>query len=306
MAEVPDGAVSENGAGYRRHRPEDTLLYQIVAEHYPIFAELMRAQGRPLPGFVQREFEDYLKCGRLEYGFLRVRCATCHAEKLVAFSCKRRGFCPSCGARRMVDTAALLVDEVLPPVPIRQWVLSVPFPLRYVFAREPAVMSAVLGIVIRAIEAHLVVRAGYTRTRAQTGAVTLIQRFGSALNLNIHLTCRDALMPRAHGCAGAAHMLFLDGVYDTSGRRLRFVPLPAPMPAALQELLARIVRRVGHHLERRGLLVRDAESAYLQWDDGDNRPLDELLGAAITYRIAVGPQCGQKAHPADARARACG
>ena len=50
----------------------------------------MPAQGRALPGYVEQEFEDYLKCGRLEHGFLRVRCDTCHAEHLVAFSCKRR------------------------------------------------------------------------------------------------------------------------------------------------------------------------------------------------------------------------
>jgi ribosomal protein S27E len=56
---------------------------------------------------VREEFEAYLKCGRLEHGFLRVRCEDCHAETLVAFSCKRRGFCPSCGARRMTDGAAL-------------------------------------------------------------------------------------------------------------------------------------------------------------------------------------------------------
>jgi ribosomal protein S27E len=86
------------------------------------------------------EFEEYLKCGRLEYGFLRVRCTECHAEKLVAFSCKRRGFCPSCGARRMVESAALLVDEVLPSVPMRQWVLSVPFALRFLFACNAAAM----------------------------------------------------------------------------------------------------------------------------------------------------------------------
>jgi len=73
-------------------------------------------------------------------------------------------------------------------------------------------------------------------------------------------------------------MLFLDGVYLTAGRRLRFVPLPAPTPAALQGLLERIVHRVGRHLERRGLLVRDAESAYLQWDDERASPLDDLLG----------------------------
>jgi len=75
---------------------------------------------------VQREFTEYLKCGRFGMAFLRVRCGDCHAEKLVAFSCKRRGFCPSCGARRMVESAALLIDEVLPAVPMRQWVLSVP------------------------------------------------------------------------------------------------------------------------------------------------------------------------------------
>ena len=92
---------------YARHRPEETLLYQLVEEHYPTFAGLREAQGRPLPAYVQREFEDFLKCGRLEHGFLRVRCERCHDEKLVAFSCKRRGFCPSCGARRMVESAAL-------------------------------------------------------------------------------------------------------------------------------------------------------------------------------------------------------
>lgn len=61
---------------------------------------------------------------RLEEGFLRVRCVACLAEKLVAFICKKRGFCPSCGARRMAETAALLADEVLPERPLRQWVLS--------------------------------------------------------------------------------------------------------------------------------------------------------------------------------------
>jgi len=86
--------------GYERHRPEQTLLYQIVEQYYPEFLAQMEAHGRSLPRYVQKEFEEYLKCGRLEHGFLRVRCDNCHAEQLVAFSCKRRGFCPSCGARR--------------------------------------------------------------------------------------------------------------------------------------------------------------------------------------------------------------
>lgn len=98
-------AAAPGSACYTRHRPEQTLLYQLVERHYPEFARLMAVQGSPPPGYVTREFEDYLKCGRLEHGFLRVRCESCHHEKLVAFSCKRRGFCPSCGARRMVDVA---------------------------------------------------------------------------------------------------------------------------------------------------------------------------------------------------------
>ena len=75
---------------YQRHRPEQTLLYRIIEQHYPLFVTHLAGEGRPLPDYVQREFEDYLQCGRLEHGFLRVRCDSCHAEHLVAFSCKRR------------------------------------------------------------------------------------------------------------------------------------------------------------------------------------------------------------------------
>ncbi len=78
---------SDSAGYYERHRPDQTLLYQIIEQHYPVFSALMAEQGRELPRYVQREFEDYLKCGRLEHGFLRVRCDTCHAERLVAFSC---------------------------------------------------------------------------------------------------------------------------------------------------------------------------------------------------------------------------
>ena len=77
---------------YVRHRPERTLLYQLIEEHYPSFKAHLAAQGTDVPGYVQQEFEEYLKCGCLDHGFLRVRCDTCHAEHLVAFSCKNRGF----------------------------------------------------------------------------------------------------------------------------------------------------------------------------------------------------------------------
>ena len=62
---------------------------------------------------------------------MRVRCQDCGHSRAVAFSCRRRGFCSSCLGRRMVDTAARLTDEVLPRVPVRQFVLSLPFEIRY-------------------------------------------------------------------------------------------------------------------------------------------------------------------------------
>lgn len=115
---------------YERHQPEQTLLYQLVEAHNPTLVDQLAQQGKSLPNHVHREFEAYLKYGRLEHGFLRVRCGKCYFERLVTFSCKKRGFCPSCGARRMPETAALLADEVFPHVPLRQWVISCPFPLR--------------------------------------------------------------------------------------------------------------------------------------------------------------------------------
>jgi hypothetical protein len=80
------------GSPYARHRPEDTLLYRITDDNYGDFIGQLQAHGRSLPQFVRREFEEYLKCGRLDYGFLRVRSTECHPEKFVAFSCKRRVF----------------------------------------------------------------------------------------------------------------------------------------------------------------------------------------------------------------------
>lgn len=134
-----------NDQGYSRRRPEQSLLYQIIDRYYHDFVDYMKVRGKTLPRHVQKEFEEYLKCGCLEHGFLRVQCEHCHHEHLVAFSCKRRGFCPSCGARRMVESAALLVDDVLPHQPIRQWVLSFPFQLRFLFASDPEGMGKCLA-----------------------------------------------------------------------------------------------------------------------------------------------------------------
>ena len=92
-------------------------------------------------------------------------------------------------------------------------------------------------------------------------------------------------------------MLFLDGVYvERSDGTLRFRRTGAPASAELDELTRTIAHRVGRLLERRGLLERDAESAWLIGDDGAQpTPIDELRAASVTYRVALGPHRGQKA-----------
>jgi hypothetical protein len=85
----------------------------------------------------------------------------------------------------MLETSAHLIDHVIPATPVRQRVLSFPWPLRLLFARQPNTLSRCLAVIIRAIETDLIHRAGLTRASgARSGIVTLVQRFGSALNRN--------------------------------------------------------------------------------------------------------------------------
>ncbi len=136
-------------------------LYQIVDEYYPAFAALMAEQGKELPGYVQREFEEFLQCGRLSmafYGFA-ASLATPSTWSLSAVSV---AVLPELWGAADGRSAALLVDEVLPEQPMRQWVLSFPFQLRFLFASRPEIMGWVLGIVYRVIATHLVKKAGHT------------------------------------------------------------------------------------------------------------------------------------------------
>ena len=123
-------------AVYRRRDAEHTVLHQVIAEHLEVFLRAVAAagDGAGLPQFVEREFRVFLTCGVFEHGVARFRCAGCAREHLVPFSCKGRGWCPSCGGRRMTERAAHLVDAVLPRVRERQWVLTVPYRVRYQMA----------------------------------------------------------------------------------------------------------------------------------------------------------------------------
>ena len=139
------------------------MLYRLAQQHAAsLFAQAEAAARADLPQFVRDEFDTFLDSGILAHGFLRLRCGDCGHDKLVAFSCKRRGFCPSCGARRMAQTAAHLLDHVIPHVPVRQWVLSLPIPLRLLLAAQPKLVTPVLQVVHLVITRFLLDQAGLT------------------------------------------------------------------------------------------------------------------------------------------------
>ena len=160
-------AAPAHTAHYERRRPQETTLHHLVREHLETFlAQVGARTGTGLPAFVREEFEAFLECGILAHGFLRVRCVDCAHEKLVAFSCKRRGFCPSCGARRMAESAAVLVDEIIPRVPVRQGVLSFPIPLRILIAAHPELLTPLLRIIHRVIAGFQLKQTGLKRAEA--------------------------------------------------------------------------------------------------------------------------------------------
>ncbi len=265
---------------YQPRNPERSLLYQVVAGQLETFLARRRELDRELPGFVEQEFRAFLDCGVLARGFLRVHCDACGKDRLVPFSCKKRGFCSSCGGRRMADTAAHLVDNVFPVVPVRQWVLSLPFALRYRLAFDAPLMGDVVGAFARCVFGSLRARArdrlGLARTRC--GAVTFIQRFGSALNLTPHF-----------------HMLAIDGIYAAgagAGGEPEFHELPAPDDDEVADVVADSARRIQMLIKRRGLSDSDFEEADPLFRD--NPGLAAIAAASVQGRIAAGPNAGKR------------
>ena len=196
-----------------------------------------RAAGESIPKFVQKEFEEFLRCGILAHGFARVYCEECHFDMPVPLSCKGRAFCGSCMARRMSETAAHIVDHVIPCIPTRQWVLSVPKPLRYL---------------------------------AHPGAITFVQRFGGAGNLNVHLHC-----------------CFSDGIFiEQDSGEVRFCRIEEPTIADILEITEKVFRRVHRWLEKR---MDEYEHDALA---ENNSLLAACYQGSIKQMAALGPRAG--------------
>jgi hypothetical protein len=178
---------------------------------------------------------------------------------------------------------AHLVDAGLPWVPARQWVLTVPYRLRYQMAWNHGLSRAVLRVYTR------VLLDAYARGApgGRIGSVTVMQRAGSGLNVNLHF-----------------HTLVLDGVFtEAAGGALAFHPAPAPTDAEVAAALATIRQRVQRLLVRRGLEPADDATGPADSLAEESPVLAGIVGASVQGRVALGSRAGARVRRlGDARA----
>ena len=236
---VAQSAVPAGGHrySYERRRPELGTLPRVVRENLQTLCAAVEQgfSGAALPEFVRRELEGYLDCGLLCSGFALLECEDCSERRLVAFSCKNRAFCPSCLGRRMAQTAANLIDHVLPvAVPLRQFVLTVPFELRARLAYDGKLCGAMCRIFVDSVLGFYRHKLRQLGVRdAQSGAVTVVQRTSADLRLNPHV-----------------HAIVLDGGFAAGEDATPiFHPLPSLTTSDVADLLqivrARVLRFLG-------------------------------------------------------------
>jgi len=216
-----------------------------------------------VPRYVEDELRSYLECGLLCFGFARAVCMSCRTGFVVAFSCKGCGVCPSCNGRHMAQAAAQLADPDIPPVPVRQWAISVPKRLRGMLAARPRAAASLTRIFLDEVERLLCAAAGVleaantpSASRPRHGGISFLHRFGSTLNHHVLL----------HACV-------TDGVFVPPADHAGHDAPPAFLPArpVTQADLAALTERVRHRVIRWFRLPRllDAAAAtdMLAWEN---------------------------------------
>lgn len=164
----------------------------------------------------------------------------------------------------MAARSARWADALFPFVAVRQWVLTMPWKRPWELARHPELLRGVLGVLQRELAAYYRDRCGLPA--GHTGAVTVMQRFGSALNLNVHLHC---LLP--------------DGVFfrDSGTGKVFFKRARAPTTAQVEALVVRVAEQCEAWLSRHGLAGEVAE------ESTDEDVLALLQGVSVQGRVAT-------------------
>lgn len=270
---------------YIRHRPEKKLLYKVVANNLETWLEKRRMESAsPLPEFVETSLRSYLSCGILEQGFILVSCDECENAIPVAHSCKRHS-CPSCAAKRSAEISSHLIDNVLPRVAYRQYVVTFPHKLRFWLATSRVLTNLVHSITIKMIASYYEEMAEQRGIEDPvTGGASFLQRFGSALNLNVH-----------------QHTLIAEGVWSEVSGEPRFYHLPGPTNEHIADMVEAIAGAVIELLQNKGYLPGEYDEvdrpdlpSLLDKVFADSHALTAALLASAQMKIAFGEHAGQK------------
>jgi hypothetical protein len=229
---------------YQQRNPQSTPLYFLVESLYDKVKAVWEQRFERACGFWRGFLDDivmrYLDCGVLESGFARAFCGQCKNEYLLPFSCKCRGICPSCDAKRAAAFAAFLKDELLEDVCHAQWVFTLPKMLRPNFLYHRELLGQLCQLAYETVKELMVVA---TEDKdIQPGMVAVIQTFAQTLRWNPHV-----------------HAIATRGGFNARGQ---WVPVPFIDPHAA-ELLFR--HKIFQLLKTQGLISDERIELLLSW-----------------------------------------
>jgi hypothetical protein len=230
---------------YRPRDPRKTALWGLLDTLYERVKGSWEGRFERKYGFwrglADEVVASYLDCGDWNSGFARVRCRKCPQEFLVAFSCRSRGLCPSCGAKRAAELAAFLVEEVVADVGHAQWVFTVPKMLRVYFLHHRKLLGDLSRAAYETVKELMSAAAGEEKG-FRPGVVSMVQTFGDQANYHPHV-----------------HALATRGGWT---RSREWIPVPYVDEGAAEELFRHKVLAL---LRRRGLLSEERIDLLLSW-----------------------------------------
>jgi len=222
--------------------PEDidpVILHAPTRKSIAFFGAVRPSDGLLVTQRSER-FYRYLDCGDPHNGFARVKCDNCGHEYLLAFSCKRRHFCPSCHQKRVVEFGEWLCEEVIKAVPHRHFIFSIPKILRRYFLYDRSLLSDLSRYGWESLKAFS--QEAVPEEDAVPGAVVAIQSFGDFLGFNPHL-----------------HILCTDGCFYANGM---FRVAPHFETRGIEEIFRHNVFKM---LLSKGIITQDLVNMLLSW-----------------------------------------
>jgi ribosomal protein S27E len=237
--------MSVPSAKYLPRQPQDTDYYHCVEDYFETFVQeyddrFSRQYGFWRP-YIEKVIYRYLDCGDLRHGFARVKCKDCGHEYLLAFSCKRRHFCPSCHQKRVVEFGEWLCMDVLKKVPHRHFIFSIPKMLRRYFLYDRKLLSALSRCAWDSLKVFM--QHAVSENKPIPGAVIAVQTFGDFLGFNPH-----------------CHILLTDGCFYGERGMFRVAP-----PLELKKLEAIFRHKVFKMLLKKGKITEEMIAMLSTW-----------------------------------------